>query len=349
MQSESSSIYKSSIGQAYILLFFYRLMTKKDPRFMGFSNLGLDKDQLGCVRQWEKCILTDLPMGLTFDQVNKLTRVEEDARFGKKFTAAENIPKNSVVGWYKGDVFKKNDPRANINYVVELPPQDIGQGRQSYWLDGSRWLHKKESNIIFMNHSCLDFNCEMHSVVLPARVYHKKDSDGLYHPRSITASYIIGITIRDILAGEDLLSNYDGGSNIVANSPNKFHFFDTELNQRKSLRCKKQTDMIRPCECRPEGCPLNYFYVQQSMCNGSNGDGLTVSDENISDNNNNNNNGDDGDIDSSSSSSDEENDKPQPLLRSLLYTQQEQAKLTHPPLKKRRNLYYNARNDSDNY
>ena len=212
------------------------------------------------MRQWEKCIMTDLHSKTTYEDVGEMTRVE-DGRLGKKFTAVNNIPNGSVVGWYKGDVLEANDVRANMNYVVELPPQDLGQGKKPYWLDGSKWLDEPKSNIIFINHSCLDFNCEMHAVVLPARVYYKKDRDGLYHPRSITAFYIIAITIRDILAGEELLSNYDGGS---SGSSDQFHFFDTESRQRESLKCKNEdlkTSLIRPCECRPEGCPMNYVYV----------------------------------------------------------------------------------------
>jgi hypothetical protein len=297
---------------------------KTKKRFMSFSRLSLDKGQQACMRQWEKCILTDLNNSAgKYDEVGELTRVE-DGRLGKKFTAAHNIPNGTVVGWYKGDVLEKNDARANINYVVELPPQDLGQGKKSYWLDGSKWLHDHQSNIIFINHSCLDFNCEMHTVVLPTRVYYRDSSDGLYHPRSITAFYIIAITIRDILAGEELLTNYDGGSDTTG-APDQFHFFDTESKQRESLTCENEdmkNSLIRPCECRPEGCPLNYVYVKKSCITEKSGS--------------------DGD----NSSSGEEDDHPPLLLPPASYKSKVNMQ-TSRPLKKRRNLFYDNDQDSD--
>ena len=289
--------------------------TKKTARFMSFSRLGLDKHMQACMRQWEKCIQTDL-RGAN-DEVDQLTRVE-DGRLGKKFTAVHNIPNGTVVGWYKGDVLEKHDARANINYVVELPPQDIGQGKKSYWLDGSKWLHDHKANIIFINHSCLDFNCEMQAVVLPARVCYKS-CDGAYHERSITAFYIIAIAIRDILAGEELLTNYDGGS--AGSSRDQFHFFDTEERQRESLKCEDEdltTSLITPCMCRPEGCPLKYVYVKQIHPETGGSDGDKSNDN------------------ESSSSSDEEIPPPPPP-----YSYDKNAR----PLKKRRNLFHDPCSD----
>ena len=304
---------------------FAKNKKNQHPRFMSFSRLGLDKEQLACMRQWEKCILTDLIRGIgTYDDVTEMTRVE-DGRLGKKFTATRNIPNHTLVGWYKGDVLEANDPRANINYVVELPSQDIGQGKTPYWLDGSKWLHDEKANIIFINHSCLDFNCEMHAVVLPTHVYNKKK--GLYHQRTITAFYIIAMTIRDIAVGEELLTNYDSGG---SKSPDQFQFFNTEAKQLESLRCDGEhpqaaTSMIQPCECRTEGCPLNYVYVKKNMPENSGSDG--------------DNSNDKGTI---SESSDEESPPPAPIIITSY-----KKNAAQKPLKKRRNLYYDKKSGHD--
>jgi hypothetical protein len=165
----------------------------------------------------------------------------------------------------------------------------------------------------------------MHAVVLPTHVYNKKK--GLYHQRTITAFYIIAMTIRDIAVGEELLTNYDSGG---SKSPDQFQFFNTEAKQLESLQCDGEhpqaaTSMIRPCECRLEGCPLNYVYVKKNMPENSGSDG--------------DNSNDKGTI---SESSDEESPPPPaPLITSY------KKNAAHKPLKKRRNLYYDNKSGHD--
>jgi hypothetical protein len=219
---------------------------------MNFDNIFKPTSQKGRnIAEWERSINREFNSQINYKKCASLTRVEScDMDGGHRFVANQLIRKGTHVGVYKGDVYHADDPRCNKNYSMQLPDQDIGNGMSGYVIDTSSWLHKKNANLAYVNHSCENGNIEIESYLLRTKINAKT---------FISAYFLVGIALKDIKKDEELLYNYDG--DFDADGVN---YFDTRKKTMAKLRAneKQFPGKVKMCKCNNGVCPRKFYFIE---------------------------------------------------------------------------------------